>query len=204
MRTTPSLVLFDLDGVLATYDRATRVAHLANSLSVRVDAVWSALFDSGLEDRFDAGEIGADAYLLELGEGLGARVDRKLWAAARCAAMDVDDTLPALLSTAREHADIAVLTNNGELLVELLPQIAPSLAAAFRDRVLCSGRFGLRKPEEHVYLEAVRVLGHAPESTLFLDNSVANVEGARRAGLQAARVATPSDLAAVLANYGLG
>lgn len=48
------------------------------------------------------------------------------------------------------------------------------------------------------------MLGHAPEATLFLDDSPANVEGARRAGLQAAHVAGPQALGDVLAAYGLG
>jgi putative hydrolase of the HAD superfamily len=201
---TPSLVLFDLDGVLAVYDRAARVAHLANALDVAREAVWAALFDSGLEERFDAGDIGADAYLGVLGDALGRPVERQAWADARRVSMQVDPGLPALLSTVRTQAEIAVLTNNGELLVDLLPHISPPLAAAFGHRVLCSGRFGVRKPEARVYLDAVGMLGHAPGSTLFLDDSRPNVEGARRAGLQAAHVASPSALAGVLSGYGFG
>lgn len=200
----PSLVLFDLDGVLAAYDRAARVARLAVALGVSDDAVWSALFRSGLEDRFDAGEVDADDYLTELGNSLGGVVNRGLWADARRVAMRVEAGLPELLDRVRARSEIAVLTNNGGLLVDLLPGIAPAVAAAFGDRVLCSARLGARKPEPDVYLAAARMLGHVPASVLFLDDSIANVEGARRAGLQAAHVATPAYLARVLAAYGFG
>ncbi|AXK72623.1 HAD family phosphatase [Lysobacter sp. TY2-98] len=201
---TPSLVLFDLDGVLAAYDRGARVARLADQLDVSLDAVWSGLFHSGLEDRFDAGEVDADTYLAELGRSLDRNVDRTQWADARRTAMHVDAGLPKLVANVRRRADVAVLTNNGGLLVDLLPRIAPSIASAFGEHVLCSARLGARKPDAAVYLEAVRSLGHAPSSTLFLDDAIANVEGARRAGLQAAHVATPADLSRVLATYGFG
>jgi putative hydrolase of the HAD superfamily len=200
----PSLVLFDLDGVLAAYDRSVRVAHLAISVGATPDAVWGALFGSGLEDRFDAGDISGERYLQELGDALDARVERRAWADARRTAMRVDPGLPALLSRVRTGAEIAVLTNNGALLVDLLPEIAPTLAAVFGDRVLCSGRLRTRKPDPRVYVDALRILDHAPAATLFLDDSPANVEGARRAGLRAAHVPSPAALAGVLSTYGLG
>jgi putative hydrolase of the HAD superfamily len=199
-----SLVLFDLDGVLATYDRPARVAHLAESTGATTEVVRTALFDSGLEDRFDAGEISGDRYLRELGDALGTRVEPRAWANARRAAMRVDPALPSLLAKVRAHADIAVLTNNGALLVDLLPDIAPTLAAVFGDRVLCSGRLRARKPARRAYEDAVGILGHAPSATLFLDDSPANVEGARRAGLRAAHVPSPAALAGVLSAYGVG
>ncbi|GAB1597072.1 HAD-IA family hydrolase [Lysobacter claricitrinus] len=204
MSSTPSLVLFDLDGVLVDYDRAARVTHLARAIGVEDGAVWAALFGSGLEDRFDAGSIEADDYLDALGGALGTSVNRAVWADARRVAMRMDPALPALLARVHARCDIAVLTNNGGLLVDLLREIAPALAAAFGDRVLCSARLGARKLVECVYLDAVESLGHAPASTLFVDDSIANVEGARRAGLQAAHVAAPNVLAGVLAAYGLG
>ena len=204
MSTTPSLVLFDLDGVLVDYDRAARVAHLAAAIDVDAAALYAVLFDSGLEDRFDAGEIEGEAYLEAIGAPFGRRVDHATWCAARGAAMRLDPHTMVRVEAVAARCDVALLTNNGGLLIDALPALLPTLAACFDGRLLASARLGARKPDPQVFRSAVAMLGHAPEWTLFLDDSPANVDGARRAGLQAAHVAGPQALGDVLAAYGLG
>ena len=66
------LVIFDVDGVLVHYDRRRRMEVMAHCLGRSVDEVTAAVFDSGAEDRADAGQTNADEYLRELGEHLGA------------------------------------------------------------------------------------------------------------------------------------
>ena len=200
---TPSLVLFDLDGVLVSYDRQARVAHLATACGVDPATVWSCVFESGLEDRFDAGLVDAGGYLAALSDALGTRVSRDAWAAARGAAMQVATRTVELVERVARERDVAILTNNGELLVDVLPELLPRLVAPFAGRVLCSARFRRRKPDPRVYRSAVALLGHEPSATLFLDDSMANIDGARSAGLDAAHVRQPAELGDVLAAYGL-
>lgn len=200
---TPSLVLFDLDGVLVEYDRSARLRHLGDALGHSAGRVREALFDSGLETRFDAGLIDTADYLQALGAALDATIDRPLWTAARAAAMRVPDTALEGLDIVSRRCEVAILTNNGPLLGEVLPQAAPALFPRFMGRVLCSGVLGGLKPDPRVYVEALRRLGHAPSRTLFLDDVVANVEGARQAGLHAEHVAVPGDFTAQLTAYGL-
>lgn len=202
-RATPSLVLFDLDGVLVEYDRGARVRHLAEATGRRAEDVHAALFGSGLEDRFDAGDVATPAYLDALGRALGATVDRRLWTAARGAAMRMDPALPGRLHALGSRCAIGMFTNNGGLLLDVLPELLPALTAPFGDRLLCSARLGVRKPDPRVFALAAAALGHPPAATLFLDDAPANVEGARRAGLQSAHVASPAALPGLLARFGL-
>lgn len=197
----PSLVLFDLDGVLVDYDRSLRVRHLAQATGASEPVVWHALFDSGLEARFDAGSISTDAYLGALGEALGRPVGIALWTAARGAAMRLDRTTVALVALVATRCDVALLTNNGCLLIEQLPRLLPSLAALFGDRALCSAALGHSKPDPAAFELATSRLGHAPEASLFVDDAPANVDGARRAGLRAEHVASPAHLRAALARH---
>lgn len=60
-------VLFDLDGVLADYDRGTRIETLARHLGRRAEAVHAAIYTSGVEDAGDAGMLDALSYLSALG-----------------------------------------------------------------------------------------------------------------------------------------
>lgn len=201
--TRPQLVLFDLDGVLVHYDRARRVSHLANALGRSAGQVEAALFGSGLESRYDRGELETTDYLARLGTALGTRVGRDAWVAARGAAMRVDGDCLRLLERVGAHAEVAILTNNGPLLGEALPDLLPALFPRFDGRVLCSATLGDSKPAPQAYLRALARLRHAPHATLFLDDSADNVEGARAAGLRAERVPAPGEFTAILAAYGL-
>ena len=200
----PELVLFDLDGVLVHYDRAQRVEHLARSLGCSARQVHELLFGSGLESRYDQGELETTQYLDSLGVALGTRVERDAWAAARGAAMRIDRDCLRLVERVAGQANVAILTNNGPLLGEVLPELLPALFPLFAGRVLCTATLGGSKPAPHVYLHALALLRHAPHATLFLDDNADNVNGARVAGLHAERVPAPGEFAAILAAYGLG
>ena len=201
--TTPALVLFDLDGVLVHYDRERRVRHLGAALGRDPAQVFAMLFESGLESRYDGGELGTDAYLDALGSALGCHVDRATWTAARGAAMRVDAQTLRLLDNAARHCELAILTNNGPLLGEVLPLALPALFPRFEGRVLCSGDLGAAKPAARAYLAALERLGHVPARVLFLDDNAGNVAGARAAGLRAECVPAPGQFADILADYGL-
>ncbi|BCT92674.1 hypothetical protein LYSHEL_16980 [Lysobacter helvus] len=197
----PSLVLFDLDGVLVAYDRRRRMEHLGAALGRDPDRVYAALFESGLEARYDAGEIDTAQYLAALGEALDHPVDPAAWHAARAASMDCTPETCARVATLATRCDIAILTNNGPLVIDALPH---ALASLFQpDRIFGSGALHLAKPAPEVFRKVVAHLGHAPHAALFLDDNHDNVEGARAAGLLAEHVARAGEFDAILARYAL-
>ncbi len=199
--TPPSLVLFDLDGVLVSYSHQIRVETLGAAIGRAPDAVFSALFDTGIEPRYDAGLIDDDAYFSALSAALGCTIERPQWLAARSASMQCLPTTCARIAALAGHADVAVLTNNGPLVLDSLPaQLTDVLP---RDRIFCSNVLGVAKPAPIAFLRVVETLGHAPGRTLFLDDNFANVQGARSAGLQAEQVHAPGEIAGILRDYGL-
>ena len=179
----PALVLFDLDGVLAHYDHAPRLRALAERSGASFEAVATELFDSGLERAADLGDYDAEGQMLELSRRLGVMVTVQDGIAARAASMAADDEVIDLARTVR--ADVAILTNNGLLLRDHLPEICPPLFPRFTGRVFCSAQFRLAKPDPEIYRRCVAALGFVPEQTLFIDDKPQNVEGARSAGLTA-------------------
>jgi HAD superfamily hydrolase (TIGR01549 family) len=52
------------------------------------------------------------------------------------------------------------------------------------DVILSSGSEGVRKPDPEIYLRACGRLNVAPDQCLFMDDSTANIEGARQTGMQ--------------------
>ncbi|KFA22762.1 hypothetical protein KWU_0109670, partial [Xanthomonas vasicola pv. musacearum NCPPB 4394] len=186
MSPTPtSLLLLDFDGVLAHYARPRRMAALATAAGCSPQRVHEVLFAQGLERAYDAGAIDTHAYLAQLSEELRHPIDRATWITARVAACRADPSVVAQVLAVSATTAVAVLTNNGPLMLDAIERVVPSLFPLLQDRVLCSGALGGRKPDVQVYQRALAQLGQRAEHTLFVDDLFVNVRGARAAGLHA-------------------
>jgi 2-haloacid dehalogenase len=71
------------------------------------------------------------------------------------------------------------------------------------DGTVVSGLEGLAKPDPRVFETLLERFGLTPETTLFIDDSPANVEAARAVGLQAIRYESPAHLRQRLEDAGL-
>jgi putative hydrolase of the HAD superfamily len=199
----PAVVLFDLDGVLAHYAHAPRMAVLAQRSGASEDEVSRALFASGLERDADLGLYDADGQVAEFAARLGRPVALDDCVEARRAAMSADGDALALAAAVSARARVAILTNNNLLLRDHLPRICPALFPLFEGRVFCSAQFRLAKPDPAIFLACAAALGADPGDVLFVDDKAENAEGARRAGLHAHHHRDLPSLRGALRGHGL-
>jgi len=187
MSVRPRLVLFDLDGVLADYDRPARCRAMARAAGADVDAMFDAMFGAdGLEHATDRGEIGLEGSLAELRERHGWTLSAADFLAARRLATRARPAMLALCRELQAQARIAVFTNNGDWVHASITTIAPELPPVFGESIVCSGLMRQSKPDPDAFLACLRRLGHdEPSATLFIDDNADNVAGARCAGLDA-------------------
>lgn len=195
-------LLLDFDGVLVRYARHLRVRHLAASVGCSAAQVQAALFDSGLERAYDSG-MATDAYLQQLGDALHTTINIAQWQAARIAACAPQTGVIERVARIAQTLPIGILTNNGALMAQTIPQLVPTLADALHGRILCSGALGGRKPDPAIFAKAVTLLGARAERTLFIDDLFVNVRGARLAGLQAETAADSRAFGKVIKRYAL-
>ena len=71
------------------------------------------------------------------------------------------------------------------------------------DGLLLSGEVGMAKPDREIFDELCRRFGLDPATTLFVDDSAANVEAARSLGFRVHHFHTPDDIEAELVALGL-
>ena len=199
----PRLLLLDFDGVLAHYSHERRIAHLAGTAGCEPARVAEVLFASGLETEYDSGRIDTASYLRRLGDGLGCAVDEAAWIASRVAGNHADARVLGLVLAVAAHTPIGVLTNNGELMAQAMRGIVAPLFPMLEGRVLCSGALGLRKPDAAIFARALEHFGVAAAQVLFIDDTFVNVQGARKAGLQADTARDARALGRVLQRYRL-
>src|SRR5689334_14179065 len=136
------LVIFDLDDTLIEFRRDLRLAALAATTGLPEahihDAIWGSDFERDAER--DARSTGDD-YLRNFNARIGATLTRAQWVAARAAGMRIRPRMLELLAEVRMRTSVALLTNNGALLRESLPELVPQICALIPDRRHASHEF---------------------------------------------------------------
>ena len=183
----PRLVLFDLDGVLADYDRPARCAALARACGADPDAMFEAMFgEEGFEHASDRGEIGLQGSLQGLRMRHGWQLDEAGFLDARRLSTKPRPVMLTLCRALSAQARIAVFTNNGDWVGAHMATIFPELPPLFGEAIVCSGQVRQWKPQPEAFHACLaRLGGIAPAQALFIDDNADNVDGARRAGLDA-------------------
>lgn len=177
------LVLFDMDNVLCDYDRAKRVAWLAELAGTTNEFIHEAIWDSGFELLGDSGALDAADYLRGFGERMGYPLSLDEWVEARRSSMQANSAMLEIVRRLRETVDVAVLTNNTTLVADHIDTLLPDLRPLFGSRIYASARFKTAKPDPHCYRRCLSELNVTPRAVLFVDDLMANVAGAREAGL---------------------
>ncbi|MGH8109755.1 MAG: HAD-IA family hydrolase [Arenimonas sp.] len=181
----PKLLLLDLDEVMVDYSHTIRCRVLAELTGATQQYVNDAVFASGLESKSDRGEFDLDTYMDLLRTEWGLSIPGDAFIAARKQATRVRPGMLKICELLSEQVQLGIFSNNPHWLYQNASQIVPELMPLFRQRFVCSGSIGAAKPDEFAFLQCVQRLGFAPYSTLFVDDKVRNVDGAKLAGLDA-------------------
>lgn len=204
MQSAIDLVVFDMDGVLAELDRARRLALLAELTGKDPAFLQAAIWDSDFEPAAEIGAYPTGAeYLAELNRRTQSNLSREQWVRARREAMRVHAETLQIARELREQCGIALLTNNGSLLYEALPEIAPELCAVFGEHAHASFQFNARKPMPEVFTRLLDRHGVTPARAVFTDDCEEFVAGARSAGLHGIHFTGAVELRARLRALGL-
>ncbi|MCS7154086.1 MAG: HAD family phosphatase [Bacteroidia bacterium] len=96
-----------------------------------------------------------------------------------------------ILSELCSHFSLALLSNTNDLHLAI---VEPEISAwrPFFEGIFFSNRIHKRKPNPETYLYVLEVLGWAGKETLFIDDSLLNVQGAQRAGLHGYHFSPPN------------
>jgi glucose-1-phosphatase len=198
------MVVFDMDGVLAQLDRAHRLALLAEATGKDPAFLQAAIWDSDFEASAELGAFPTGAeYLAEFNRRTHSDLTREQWVRARREAMRVQPETLALANQLRECCNIAMLTNNGSLLYESIPEIMPDVYRVFGDRAHASFQFGARKPQVEVFTRLLARYGATAARSVFVDDYEGFVAGARAAGLHGICYAGAAELRRSLREFGL-
>jgi glucose-1-phosphatase len=197
------LFVFDMDEVIYDYDWRRRMAGLEELTGVPFAELRARWWNHGNEGRAEAGGF-ADgaAYLAALNEALGSSLDADQFVANRRSGMTLRPAVVAAIERAAELGDVSLLTNNGPLVDERLPELAHELVPLFgAEHLRASSRYGARKPDPAVFRAMLAAYDADPADVLFADDLPENVAGAASVGITAHRYLEPAGLLAAIESF---
>ncbi len=177
--------LFDLGNVVVKVNFHPFLSWLEGKASAERKDRVSALTRSSLWYDFEFGSISRQEFARRLAALYGASFGQAELEERFCSIFPGPvEGMQELLREFQSQGPVYALSNTNEVHLEWLGREHPELMGAFT-RVFASHEIGARKPYPGIYRGVARELGVHPSGLVFFDDLEANVQGARRAGLEA-------------------
>jgi len=195
-------IVFDIGKVLIHYD-----PHLAYHDIIPDEAERRWFFENVCTHEWnieqDRGRTWAEAEAVLI-EAYPERADhirafRKGW--HKMVSHAYEDSVAILEQLVASGHDVTMLTNFASDTLREAQVRYPFLTIS--RGVTVSGDIGLLKPDRAIYDHHVKAFDLEPSATLFIDDTAANVEGAKIAGWQAVQFIGPEQLKADLRQAGI-
>jgi putative hydrolase of the HAD superfamily len=183
-------IIFDLGGVILNIDYMLSHKAFSDLGFPDFDDMYSKLKQNHLFDDLETGRITADTFIATIQQQSKIPLHEsdivKAWNA-----MLLDFPLRRLqiLQQLQLHFNTFLLSNTNEIhekeFNSRLQQTCgyPTLAVFF-DKIYLSHRIGLRKPHPEVFEKILNDNNLKAHETLFIDDSIQHIEGAKAVGLQ--------------------
>jgi epoxide hydrolase-like predicted phosphatase len=193
-------IIFDFGGVLMkTLDYAPRHAWDAK-LGLARNTVESIVHGSTIWHKAQLGLVPVEAYWSAVAEQLGISPEHmpqfeRDYFSGDCLDQGLIDIIRGLRKNGHP---VALLSNDSLALEEKLTALG--IANLF-DSVVISARIGALKPDPAAYQAVLDRLRCSPGETIFIDDRLENVEGARALGMHGIHYVKDMDLVAALAPF---
>ena len=175
-------VVFDMGRVLVHFSHDRMFEAMGQVCGSTGQQIRDWLWDSGLQQRFERGEIDAQAVREELERRAGCAIDQDALMRAASDIFTLNEPLLPLIDRLKEAGyRLVVLSNTCPPHVEWITRHWDVLERF--DACVFSYEVRAMKPEPEIYRVAVAESGCEAEECFFVDDLAENVEAARREGM---------------------
>jgi putative hydrolase of the HAD superfamily len=184
-------IIFDLGGVILNIDYNLTIAAFKHLGISNFDEIYSQASQNHLFDSYESGKIDSLFFLNELSNYLGNNYSHtQITDAWNAMLLDLPSERLHFLQELKKEYNTALLSNTNPIHIQKFHEIIQkdndidSLDSFFH-HVHFSSDLGMRKPDKEIFTAVCRLHGYLPNETLFIDDSIQHVEGAKSAGLYA-------------------
>lgn len=193
-------VIFDLGGVLFDIDYSlTQKAFIELGVE-NFGSLYSQKKQAGVFDEFEKGNISPGQFRQQLKQWLpGGVKDKEIDSAWNALLIGFPEAKVNLLERLKRKYRLFLLSNTNEIhLPEVLNRMAHldnnnGIERLF-EKHYYSCRMGMRKPDKEIFEKVCLDNSLIVSETLFIDDSIQNIEGAKLAGLKTLHCLPGTDL----------
>ncbi len=194
-------IIFDLGGVIINLDyQLTYKAFEALGVK-EFTSLYNQFSLNSLFDDLETGKVAPEVFLDEMQQHTApGTTHQQIMDAWNAMLLDFPLRRLQILQQLRQHYGLYLLSNTNEIHMQAFNKILeesrgiPSLAAFF-DKAYYSHQIGLRKPFRESFQLVLDENGLDPAETLFIDDTLPNIEGAKVVGLQTIHLLPPKTMA---------
>lgn len=182
----PRFIYFDLGNVLLNFDHDIACRELTRQTGVQSARIRQAIFDTGLQSEYERGTIDSQSFAKQVREQAEMRISSDDLLQICSDIFEVNsDVLPILSQLRNLGFRLGILSNTCQAHWE---HVTDGRYASWIDDFelhVLSFEEKSMKPEPQIFAAAARKADVTPEEVFFTDDRMDNVQGARRAGLDA-------------------
>lgn len=201
-------IIFDLGGVFIEIDYMATISEFEKLGFENAIHLYSQSEQAYLFEQFEKGEISSPHFINKLLAISNSTPNPneivKAWNAMIC---NFYLESISVLKNLQDKYRLFMLSNTNELHIDLVNrrwnEVEDSQMHSLFERIHLSHELGMRKPYPETFLKVCEINNLIPKNTLFIDDSIQHVEGAKIAGLQTIHLKKISDLASELNAFGI-
>ena len=181
-------IIFDFGGVILNIDyklteKAFRELGLTDFAGIYSQATQKELFDV-----FEKGLISPAEFRTEIRKFIGSATDTQIDQAWNAMLLDLPEERVSLLDKLRKTHRIFLLSNTNEIhftsfSLYMKSKFKRDLLFELFEKAYVSHELKMRKPDSEIFEFVLNENGLKKEETLFIDDSIQHIEGAKKAGL---------------------
>jgi putative hydrolase of the HAD superfamily len=204
MHAMPRFFYFDLGNVLLYFDHRRACRQVAEVAGVSPERVWEVVFASGLEDRYEAGQVSTREFYETFCRETRSRPPLDELAHAASAIFEVNCGVKAVLAQlAAAGCRLGLLSNTNEIHWNYFAGGRYALIPDVFEVLVLSFRVGVMKPQAGIFRAAAEMAGVEPGQIFYVDDVPGHVTAARQAGFDAVQYTTTPALVEALWQRGV-
>lgn len=190
LKTPVETIIFDLGGVILNIDYQLTIDAFDLLGIDNFGQLYTQASQQGVFDDFERGDIDKNAFLGYLTEHLPNHItEEQIISAWNAMLLDWDIRKFELLNQLRPSYKTVLLSNTNSIhqeafLNSLKQETGFSKLDNHFDRVFLSHQIRRRKPDPEAFQYVLDSIGSDAGNTLFIDDSIQHIEGAKKIGIQ--------------------
>ena len=183
-------IIFDLGGVILNLDYSKTVDEFKKIGVLNFKEFYSQKKQALLFDDFEKGKIKPEAFISSFKESENLKIKEidfiNAWNAML---LEIPIEKLQFIDGLKKDYKIILLSNTNEIHIKKFEDdlkknnMLEQFYKCF-DKIYYSSRMGKRKPEENCFNQVLEENRLIAENTLFIDDSVQHIEGAKKAGIK--------------------